>query len=194
MNKVLFSVLIIATFTSCSKTIYIVRHAEKAAIKTDPLLTAEGEARAAQLKYDLRKKKLDVVYSTNTSRTVWTAIRATNGAKAITTNGYKKPVIYNNDTVQKVLANIAQKKQNALVVGHSNTILPMLKAMGITPTKTDVPDWEYDNLFVVKYKKYCFDCTNKFVIKKVLYKKYGNTSKPPDTEAKPAINTMQKEG
>jgi 2,3-bisphosphoglycerate-dependent phosphoglycerate mutase len=172
MLKMLTYFTIAITCFSCTKNIYIVRHAEKqATVKDNPPLTTEGAQRAEVLAKYLNNKNVNIVYSTNTNRTINTAKPFANKHN-LTVN------LYNNDTAQKTLQSIVANKKNALVVGHSNTILHLLIKMGITPPKTDVPDWEYDNLFVVKYKRYCYDCTNPFVIKKVFYKKYGNLSKP----------------
>ncbi len=171
MHKSFFIILIALGFSACTKTIYIVRHAEKnTTVKNDPALTPEGAQRAKTLAELLKNKKLNAAYSTNTIRTTTTA-QPTIANKNLTLQ------IYNNDTAQNLLKNIFVAKQNALVVGHSNTIIPLLQKMNLKPIKTDVADWEYDNLFIVKYKRYCFDCANPFKIKKVQYKKYGNTSK-----------------
>jgi broad specificity phosphatase PhoE len=174
MNQSILFVALLSAFASCTNTVYIARHAEKKATpKSDPPLTAEGEQRASDLANTLKGKKLNAVYSTNTRRTISTA-QPTAALYKLNTYIYHP----NNDSVKLVLKNIFLQKQNALVVGHSNTILPILQTLGINPPKQNVPDWEYDNLFVVKYKRYCFDCTNKFVIKKVKYNKYGSISNP----------------
>jgi broad specificity phosphatase PhoE len=47
---------------------------------------------------------------------------------------------------------IKQKNRRFLVVGHSNTIPAMLRHIGLTPSMENIPDNDYDNLFVVKLK------------------------------------------
>jgi hypothetical protein len=42
--------------------------------------------------------------------------------------------------------------ENALVVGHSNTVLKMIEELDLRPSKKEIPDAEYDNLFVVYLK------------------------------------------
>jgi broad specificity phosphatase PhoE len=170
LNVVMFCFVLLQV--ACTHKIYIVRHAEKSTEpKNDPHLTDSGRLRAADLLTLLKNKKINLVYSTNTNRTIETATPlATNNNIAIK--------LYKNDTATKVFEYIFKNKKNALIVGHSNTILPLLQVINIMPPLLQVPDWEYDNLLVVKYKKYCFGCANKFKVKRVYYKKYGAVSKP----------------
>ncbi|MFM1794038.1 MAG: hypothetical protein RL642_423, partial [Bacteroidota bacterium] len=35
---------------------------------------------------------------------------------------------------------------------HSNTVLQMIQELGLKPSKKEIPDEEYDNLFVVYLK------------------------------------------
>ncbi len=79
---------------------------------------------------------------------------------------------YSPDTVLVLLNRLKNGKQNALVVGHSNTVLPMLEMLGVSHSKKEIPDWEYDNIFRVTFR-------NKGLIgQKVNFKalKYGQTS------------------
>lgn len=155
---------------ACTNKIYIVRHAEKSTEpKNDPNLTEVGTQRASSLATLLTGKKITSIYSTNTNRTKQTAT-------PLSTTINVPIVVYKNDTMKRVLQNIFIAKKNTLIVGHSNTILPMLDSMQINHLKKEVPDWEYDNMFVVVVKKYCKECTQPFKVKKVYYKKYGATS------------------
>ncbi len=174
MKIIIKAVLALVLFiqVACTHKIYIVRHAEKSTEpNNDPHLTEAGKTRAEELKKILETKNITAIFSTNTNRTKETATPLANANNATIQ-------IYKNDTAIKMFANIFKSKQNALIVGHSNTILPLLQVIEIMPPMLQVSDWEYDNLLVVKYKKYCNDCTRKFRIKKVYYKKYGTTSKP----------------
>ncbi len=137
-----------ALFTSsCSSTIYIVRHAEKAGSVGDPNLTPAGQARAQQLATLMANKNISEVYSTETNRTLQTA-QPTVTANALTVQRYS------NDT----LASFVNKRlkplgKNRLVVGHSDTVLSIAQMLGTTPTLTFIPDNDYDNLLIVKRKR-----------------------------------------
>ena len=66
---------------SCSRTVYVVRHAEKIAssdsigkmMSNDPPLSEAGKVRALVLKNELADKHIEHIYSTNTIRTRSTA-------------------------------------------------------------------------------------------------------------------------
>lgn len=128
-----------------ASTIYVVRHAEKSAPSGDVPLSGDGLQRAEDLKERLKDKKITAVYSTNTKRTQQTAAPA---ASYFGTN----TVVYNNaDSLMKAL--VASKKKNTLVVGHSNTVPQMLRAIGLNPGfEGNIPDNQYDNLFEVTVK------------------------------------------
>jgi hypothetical protein len=40
-----------------------------------------------------------------------------------------------------------------VVVGHSNTLLPLLKALGVTESVAEIKDEEYDHLFKVELRQ-----------------------------------------
>jgi bisphosphoglycerate-dependent phosphoglycerate mutase len=52
----------------------------------------------------------------------------------------------------KFLYSILESGENALVVGHSNTVLTMIQELELKPSKNEIPDTEYDNLYVVYLK------------------------------------------
>jgi hypothetical protein len=62
-----------------------------------------------------------------------------------------------------------------LVVGHSNTVLKMLDSLHLQGNIKSISDKEYDNLFIVKVKKYCGACKNPFKAK-LIESKYGMPS------------------
>jgi phosphohistidine phosphatase SixA len=144
LSIVLLSLFWLASCTSVS-TIYVVRHAEKSAPSGDVPLSGEGLQRAEDLKERLKDKKIAYVYSTNTKRTQQTAAPT---AAHFNTN----TIVYSNaDSLMKSL--IALKKKNALVVGHSNTVPQMLRAIGLNPGfEGNIPDNQYDNFFEVTVK------------------------------------------
>jgi Histidine phosphatase superfamily (branch 1) len=155
--------------SACTSTIYIVRHAEKSTEpKSDPHLTAQGKKRAIALKELLKDKKIKQIFSTNTNRTKETATPISNINNV--------PIdLYNNDTTINFYKYIFLSKKNTLVVGHSNTVLKMLDSVGLHPKIKLIGDTQYDNLFIVKVKKYCAACKNPFKAK-LFESKYGMPS------------------
>ena len=98
-------------------TIYLVRHAEKELSgenPKDPALTACGEERSRQLASFLEEVELDVIFSTDYLRTKSTALP---------TSSSKEKVIqfYDPRKLEEFAAFLINQKQDALVVGHSNT-------------------------------------------------------------------------
>lgn len=141
------SVIFVMSLYSCSSTkIFFVRHAEKSSVpKNDPALTPEGEQRAKDLERFLRGKKIKHIYSTQTTRTVSTA-------KPLSASIAVPIEFYAHDTMPKFLYRVLESGENALVVGHSNTVLKMIEELDLRPSKKEIPDNEYDNLFVVYLK------------------------------------------
>jgi phosphohistidine phosphatase SixA len=107
-------------------TVYLVRHAEKelAPGLADPPLTAAGQARAQALAGALRRAHPAALFTTNTQRT-----RATLAPLAAATG--LAPQVYRAqqpgalaDTLRRAYAG------RTAVVVHSNTLLPLLAALG----------------------------------------------------------------
>jgi broad specificity phosphatase PhoE len=145
-------------------TIYVVRHAEKDTGK-NPTLTTAGFARAGDLMHKLNNKGIQTIFSTDTRRTLQTA----DSIKLL----YNIPLIkYLGDTIGNDLVNkINQNHSNGktiLVVGHSNTVPKLIRRLGVKKyTIENLGDNEFDNLFVLTYKK------SKIKFKKI---KYGQPS------------------
>lgn len=98
-------------------TIYLVRHSEKdltSDIGGDPPLTKCGVQRSEHLSSFLSHVNLDAVYSTDYTRTKNTA-RPTAKSKGLEVQKYSTQ---NLEVFTKLLI---ERKQDALVVGHSNT-------------------------------------------------------------------------
>lgn len=150
--------ILILFFASCSNTIYVVRHAEKATgidpttmkpVK-DPPLSIEGQERAIKLKEILGSKGIRVFYSTNTLRTISTA----EPLKELYLN---TPInIYSSkpDSLNVFINRIKQyKRENVLIVGHSNTVDDIVNALcGKQVIPGDLDERIYDNLFILKRK------------------------------------------
>jgi phosphohistidine phosphatase SixA len=124
----------------------MVRHAEKSAVPADnPHLTEEGKTRAIALKELLKDKNISHIYSTNYNRTKETAT-------PLSTSTSVNIELYKNDTTIKFLNKVKALKGNSLVVGHSNTVINMLDSLGVSHSITNIPDNDYDNLFIIKVK------------------------------------------
>ena len=144
--------IFIFSFASCTRTIYVVRHAEKMnasdtmskMMATDPPLSEAGKVRAIVLKEELHNKHIRHIYSTKTIRTKSTAEPLSQAIK-VTVELY--------DNVDSVVRTIKSIKGNVLIVGHSNTVDDIVnKLCGEKKIAADLTDSEYDNLFVIKYR------------------------------------------
>lgn len=169
MKKLLFFIFIPVCLLSCTRTVYVVRHAEKIAssdslakmMANDPPLSEAGKVRAIVLRDELKNKHIAHIYSTRTIRTMSTA-EPLSQAIHIPTEVYS-----NLDSLVNL---IKSTKGNVVVVGHANTVDDIVnKLCGTTKLSGDLKDSEYDNLFIVKYKwrKIIFD-----------RRKYGYPSNP----------------
>jgi broad specificity phosphatase PhoE len=166
MPKIILCLLIII-FSSCgSVKYYIVRHAEKetASVGTtmstpnDPPLSAAGRVRAIELREAIRGKRIRYIFSTNTIRTISTAqpFNELRGATHLE--------IYNTkDSLDQFIQKLKEiKKGNSLIVGHSNTVDDIVnKLCGEIKVPNDLPDSEYDNLYIVTKKGRHFRFENK---------------------------------
>ena len=143
---------------------YIVRHAEKETASpgttmstpNDPPLSAAGRVRAIELREALRTKGITYIFSTNTIRTVSTAqpLNELRGSTSIE--------LYNTrDSLDFLIQKLKGiQKGNSLIVGHSNTVDDIVnKLCGETKIPGDLPDSEYDNLYIVtrKGRRYKFE-------------------------------------
>lgn len=98
-------------------TIYLVRHSEKdgtSANQSDPPLTPCGEQRSESLSNFFKDIDIDVIYSTDFNRTKSTAL-PTAALKEL------KIEEYDDGNLKDFAKSLIENKQNALVVGHSNT-------------------------------------------------------------------------
>ena len=155
MNKV-FLILIIACFTSCTTTYYVVRHAEKAAagpnMTSDLPLSEAGEARAQALRTLLEDKKIREIYSTNTIRTKSTAKPLSDAI------GVPVQVYAPGDTT--FVSRIKSGSKGAvLIVGHSNTVDDIVNGFVNRNAVQDLPDSEYSKLFVIRKKGQRYNLT-----------------------------------
>ncbi|MEK7831150.1 MAG: histidine phosphatase family protein [Acidobacteriota bacterium] len=135
-------------------TVYLVRHAEKAAAPAaDPPLTEAGTKRAEELARKLGKAGIKTIFTSQFLRTKHTAEPL---AKQLGITATVVPVKMGAMNARELspdyLTEMAERATsgsgNALIVGHSNTVPELIKALGgdIVPT---IDDATYDDLFVV---------------------------------------------
>jgi len=129
-------------------TVILVRHAEKAAPTGDPDLTQAGRARAQVLADTVARFHLDGVIVTPTLRSLRT------GAPAAAARGLV-PIVISADAgvaahADSVAAAVRRfpPRSAVLVVGHSNTLGPIIAALG-GPAVSDLCDAEYATIFVL---------------------------------------------
>lgn len=127
-----------------SFSIYLVRHSEKDLSSknyTDLPLSKCGEIRSNFLSKFLSDINLDVIYSTNYTRTINTALPTANSKKLKITK-------YSIENLKDFSHNLLDLKQNALVVGHSNTTGVLAGLL----TKSNIgvfDENEYDRIYQV---------------------------------------------
>jgi phosphohistidine phosphatase SixA len=163
MKNVCVAFLFLVGLSSCStSTIYIVRHADRLDKSEDSPLSEAGFARAQALKDSLQLKRIDSVFVTQYRRTRQTA-------EPLMTDKNLNAGVYPPHPTTVIVNRLQRLKgKNALVVGHSDTILEIAKGLGTTPTKTKIESTDYDNLFIVTLKKGLFINS-----KTLLEKRYG---------------------
>ena len=143
---VLLFLLASALPATAQSTVFVVRHAERAdagAAKpdTDPDLSAIGHQRAESLARVLKDAGITAIFVTPLKRTHQTAAPL---AKAL---GLTPIAIAANDTNTLVIQ-LQQHRGAALVVGHSNTVPVIVKALGVEEAVV-IGDTEFDRLLVV---------------------------------------------
>ncbi len=136
------SIFIAVTIASAQPVVVIVRHAEKAASGgKDPDLSPAGRARAEALARILKDSGITAIFTSEFKRTQETAAPTATSAHVTPT------VIAAKDTAGLV-AKLHQLNGNALVVGHGDTILNIIKALGIN-SSINIPDADYSELLIV---------------------------------------------
>lgn len=125
-------------------TAWIVRHAEKDTSflnRQDPDLTATGHQRALDLAAYLQNEAIVKIYSTDTKRTRHTAKHV------------KAPLeVYNPKNLTGLLDLITKNAndKSVLIIGHSNTVLETIEALGGKRPVKLLTDDDYDYIFKVE--------------------------------------------
>jgi broad specificity phosphatase PhoE len=157
---VIDTVSVIETVHDTATTFILVRHAETMGSGSNPFLSGTGQARADELQRILSNVPLNAVYSTNFNRTMLTAQPTAADQGLNVTN-------YDAFSLDPFIDNVLDAHQEGvvLVVGHSNTTPSLLNKLVGANTYSDLPESEYDNLYVV----YVFEKGRA----KVVHMKYG---------------------
>jgi len=141
----LFGYFLAASATAQPPVIFLVRHAERAAISghvpSDTGLSPAGRKRAEALARVLQDAQITSVYTTEYKRTRETA------APVAQSLGIQPEVIPGDD-LRGLIAKLKASSGNVLVIGHSNTLPQIIRALGVSSQVT-VAESDYDNLFLV---------------------------------------------
>ena len=142
----LFGLCVLATTaTAQPRAIFLVRHAERAAISgrvpPDTGLSPEGKARAEHLAQELKDAGIKAIFTTEYKRTQQTA------APLAQSLGIR-PEVISGDDLRSLIAKIRAAPGNVLVVGHANTLPQLIAALGVSARVT-IAESDYDNLFIV---------------------------------------------
>ena len=146
MKKILliisFSLFSCFSFAVDSYSIYLVRHAEKVTDGKNPVLTSCGKVRAELLASMLSKTNISAIYSTSYQRTMQTARPLAKLQKVAVRN-------YSPKHLEQFALQLKQKKENSLVVGHSNTT-PMLVGLLTKQKVAPLTEQDYQYLYQVQ--------------------------------------------
>lgn len=148
--KLFFICLVLSNFNALAQktTIYIVRHAEKAnEPANDPDLTSVGQKRAKELAKALKKEKIAGIYVTNYKRVGQTA-------KPTAEKFTLVPESYDPADLKTFAKKVFQyySGHSVLIVGHSNTVIPTITALGGPQPFSTLADDDYDMLFKLTIK------------------------------------------
>lgn len=132
--------------TFLTGTFFLVRHAEKNPGR-DSTLTEEGRLRAGKLYRLLKDSSISRIYSTPFKRTVQTgdSLRILGGVDT----AFYQP----DSTGESLLYEISRRGdwgKRILVIGHSNTLIPLLKSFNTKPKMDSIADKDYGNLFIIR--------------------------------------------
>jgi broad specificity phosphatase PhoE len=144
-------VLALSVTAHAQGTIFLVRHAERADTlpgakpSTDPSLSDAGRARAASLATVLKDADIRAIFVTEFKRTQETAAPLSQALQI-------RPITAGSKDASALVQRLKKIDGNVLVVGHSNTVPDIIKALGVS-TPVAIGDNEFDNLFVVTSEK-----------------------------------------
>ena len=143
--------LLLTHSAAAQRAVFVVRHAEKQSESNEPgvPLSEAGRARANRLAALLKNAGVTAIYSTDFVRTLETAEPLARALK-ITVRKYPATGADGNPDLKPLATRLKAEhaRDTVLVVGHSNTVPPLLKALGCTEDIT-IAASQYDDLFAV---------------------------------------------
>lgn len=148
MKKYILLLLLVFVMVACDTqketVVFFVRHAEKDTFTPkDPSLSIDGVMRSVDLQKWFEGKSVDTILSSNTTRTLETG-------KPLAKDQSKEIGIYDPMKFEEFADQLkAMKVDTIVVIGHSNTILPQIEALGIKKPQEAIEENEYDKLFQV---------------------------------------------
>lgn len=155
MRTLTLLLLILLGFQSCQIaknkpvfTLYLVRHSEKEIPemdRSDPPLTPCGKQRSESLSRFLSDVPIDMVYSTDYTRTRNTA-SPTAKSKGLNVE------VYDGEALESFSKQLIKRKQDALIVGHSNTTAVLAGVL----VGEDFGEFDldiYDRIYQVVFRK-----------------------------------------
>lgn len=135
---------------SCSnenenKVVYMVRHAEKDVVpKNDPPLTTDGVIRSVDLARWFKDIDIDTVFSTD-------YVRMRETAKPLAEQQNLELSMYDAKDFDGFAEQLEKMKADTiLVVGHSNTILEQIEALGFDRPQKEINENEHDKIFELR--------------------------------------------
>jgi broad specificity phosphatase PhoE len=143
--------ILVTQSAAAQRAVFVVRHAEKQTDSNDagvPLSKA-GRARAIRLAALLKNSGITAIYSTDFVRTLETAEPLARALK-ITVRKYSATGADGKPDLAPLAARLKAEhaRDIVLVVGHSNTVPPLLKALGCAES-IEISAAQYDDLFAV---------------------------------------------
>ena len=140
---VLVALLASAPPALAQEAIYVVRHAERADQSADSALSAEGVGRSNRLRDVLRDAGVTRIVTSELRRTIDTAA-------PLAAASHLTPQQVPAADIPALVAtlNALGARVRVLVVGHSNTVPALLRALHVEAAVT-IADTDYDNLFIV---------------------------------------------
>lgn len=149
MKRLALALALLATSLTAAPnpvtTVILVRHAEKATQEdASPLAAPAGTDRAKELARVLTAVKVDAIYTTQFRRVQDTAAPVAQ-ALGITPLVRNTGATYAADLAREIRER--HRGQTVLVVGHSNTTVAVMKALGADVPK--IEETEFDNFYVL---------------------------------------------
>jgi broad specificity phosphatase PhoE len=144
ITPIILALALLATHPALAADIYLVRHAEKELDGSqDPDLTEVGTHRAANLAVMLKSAEIKRIFSSDYQRTRNTAAPVAEVAGV-------EMELYNPKALEALAGQLLRLKENALVVGHSNTTTDLVTRLGGDAGSAIVEEWEYDRLYLLQ--------------------------------------------